>query len=199
MSTIEFAAVQNSTLVADPVQAGLAAGWKVTDAATLTDNLVIEADVAIVGTGAGGGVTAEILTLAGLNVVLIEEGPLKSSQDFKMREAQAYPALYQEAAARKTKDKAINILQGRAVGGSTTVNWTSSFRPPGDTLAFWQRHFGLAAYTTEALAPWFAMMEQRLNISPWLPAPNENNDLLRRDATELGIPTASMMRNVKDC
>jgi choline dehydrogenase-like flavoprotein len=185
--------------IVDPIQAGLASGWKVIDAATLADNLTIEADVAIIGTGAGGGVTAELLTLAGLKVVLIEEGGLKSSKDFKMREAQAYPALYQESAARKTKDKAINILQGRTVGGSTTVNWTSSFRTPNGTLDYWQQHFGLKDYTSAAMAPWFALMEQRLNVSDWQTPPNENNDLLKRGAAALGIPTAAIRRNVKGC
>ena len=185
--------------IPDPIQAGLAAGWKVIDASSLQDNRRIEADVAVIGTGAGGGVTAEILALAGLNVVLIEEGPLKSSKDFKMREAQAYPTLYQESAARKTRDKAINILQGRAVGGSTTVNWTSSFRTPNGTLAYWERNFGLKDYTPETLAPWFAMMERRLNIDVWLAPPNENNDLLKRGAAKLGIPAAAILRNVKEC
>lgn len=188
-----------STIIPDPIQAGLAAGWKVVDASALQDNKRVEADVAIVGTGAGGGVTAEILALAGLNVVLIEEGPLKSSKDFKMREAQAYPTLYQESAARKTKDKAINILQGRAVGGSTTVNWTSSFRTPEGTLQYWEKNFGLKDYTSEAMAPWFAMMEQRLNIGVWLMPPNENNDLLKRGAARLAIPAAAILRNVKGC
>ncbi|HYD79281.1 MAG TPA: GMC family oxidoreductase [Paucimonas sp.] len=189
----------SSSPIPDPIQAGLAAGWKVIDASALADNRVIEADVAIVGTGAGGGVTAEILTLAGLAVVMIEEGSLKSSKDFKMREAQAYPALYQESAARKTKDKAINILQGRTVGGSTTVNWTSSFRTPNPTLDHWQKHFGLKDYDSAALAPWFLMMEQRLNVSVWQAPPNENNDLLRRGAAKLGIPAAAILRNVKAC
>lgn len=189
----------SSTSIPDPIQAGLASGWKVIDASALQDSHRIEADVAIIGTGAGGGVTAEILTLSGLNVVLVEEGPLKSSKDFKMREAQAYPTLYQESAARKTKDKAINILQGRAVGGSTTVNWTSSFRTPNATLAYWQSRYGLKDYAPEAMAPWFAMMERRLNIGVWLTPPNENNDLLKRGAAKLGIPAAAIMRNVKGC
>jgi choline dehydrogenase-like flavoprotein len=188
-----------SSPIADPIQAGLAAGWKVIDASTLTEHRTIEADVAIIGSGAGGGVSAEILALAGLHVVLIEEGPLKSSTDFKMREAEAYPALYQESAARKTKDKAINILQGRAVGGSTTVNWTSSFRTPDTTLDYWQKQFGLRDYTKQALTPWFAMMEQRLNIAPWQATPNENNAILQRGAAKLGIPTAAIPRNVKGC
>uniref|UniRef100_UPI002FE23944 GMC family oxidoreductase n=1 Tax=Noviherbaspirillum sp. TaxID=1926288 RepID=UPI002FE23944 len=189
----------SSNLIPDPFAAGIASGWSVIDASALTQDRTIEADVAIVGSGAGGGVTAEILALTGLKVVIIEEGPLKSSKDFKMREAQAYPALYQESAARKTMDKAINILQGRTVGGSTTINWTSSFRTPDSTLLHWQKHFGLKHYTSEALAPWFAMMEQRLNISVWHTPPNENNDLLKRGAARLGIPAAAIMRNVKGC
>jgi len=120
----------------DPFRAGQRSGWKVIDASTLTDDRSFEADVAIVGTGAGGGTAAEILSHAGLSVVMIEEGPLATSSDFHMREAEAYPQLYQDSASRKTKDKAINILQGRCVGGGTTVNWTSSFRTPEATLDY---------------------------------------------------------------
>jgi choline dehydrogenase-like flavoprotein len=191
--------MSNPAMIPDPILAGLAAGWSVIDAATLTSDRSMEADVVIVGSGAGGGVTAEILAKSGLKVIIVEEGALKSSRDFKMREADAYPALYQESAARKTLDKAINILQGRTVGGSTTVNWTSSFRTPTPTLEYWGKHFGLSGYTPEALAPWFLMMEERLNVSTWLTPPNENNDLLKRGAAQLGIPAAAIMRNVKGC
>ena len=191
--------MSNPAIIPDPIQAGLAAGWKVIDGATLDADRTLDADVVIVGSGAGGGVSAEILAQAGLKVVIVEEGALKSSSDFKMREADAYPSLYQESAARKTRDKAINILQGRTVGGSTTVNWTSSFRTPTPTLDYWAKHFGLSGYTPEALAPWFLMMEERLNVSTWLTPPNENNDLLKRGAAQLGIPAAAIMRNVKGC
>lgn len=185
--------------VADPIHEGLARGWRVYGGSLASAPEKITCDVAIVGSGAGAGITAELLTKAGLNVVLIEEGPLKSSSDFNQLEAQAYPTLYQESAARKTQDKAINILQGRCVGGSTTVNWTSSFRTPDDTLNYWQQHFGLANYSTPLLAPYFLQAEQRLGISPWLTPPNENNDLLRRGAARLGIPAAAIARNVKGC
>ncbi len=185
--------------IPDPIALGVASGWNVTDASTLGADRTFEADVVVIGSGAGGGVTAEILARAGLKVLIVEEGGLKSSQDFKMREAQAYPALYQESAARKTRDKAINILQGRTVGGSTTVNWTSSFRTPPGTLEYWRQHFGLSGYSVDAMAPWFAMMEKRLHVSDWTAPPNENNDLLRRGAAALGIPTAAIRRNVNGC
>jgi choline dehydrogenase-like flavoprotein len=183
----------------DPFRDGLSRGWNVIDAATLTADLTVEADVAIVGTGAGGGTAAEILSGAGLKVVLVEEGPLATSSDFRMRESDAYPQLYQESAGRKTRDKAINILQGRCVGGSTTVNWTSSFRTPPATLAYWAHEFGIEGFSPDDLAPWFERMEARLNIAPWPVAPNANNEALRRGAQALGIPTAAIRRNVKGC
>ncbi|MFL6632130.1 MAG: GMC family oxidoreductase N-terminal domain-containing protein [Massilia sp.] len=186
-------------VIPDPIVAGLARGWKIIDGARETADRTLDADVVIVGSGAGGGVTAEILALSGLSVIVVEEGALKSSRDFKMREADAYPALYQESAARKTRDKGINILQGRTVGGSTTVNWTSSFRTPPPTLAFWRQRFGLATYSEAELAPWFDLMEARLHVADWPGAPNENNDLLRRGAAKLGIPTGLIRRNVNGC
>jgi choline dehydrogenase-like flavoprotein len=171
----------------------------VRDAGALDDDLTLTADVAIVGTGAGGGVAAEILAGAGLEVVLIEEGAYNRAKDFTLHEAQAYPDLYQESSARKTADKAITILQGRTVGGSTTVNWTTSFRTPPATLDHWREVYGLADYSEEALAPWFARMEERLNIRPWELAPNANNQALARGAEKLGWEHGIISRNVRDC
>ncbi len=185
--------------LADPYRAANAARWKIVDASTLARDVALDADVVIVGTGAGGGTAAEILASAGLAVILVEEGPLATSSDFRMREADAYPQLYQESAARKTRDKAINILQGRCVGGGTTVNWTSSFRTPAATLDYWARAFGVAGFAAGDLAPYFARMEQRLAIAPWDVAPNANNAALSRGAAALGIPTAAIRRNVNGC
>ncbi len=192
----------SQTIIADPIKLALAdrtRGWKVIDGTRMTGDITIECDVVIVGSGAGGGTAAEVLTQAGLKVLMIEEGPFKSSSDFRMRERDAYPLLYQESAGRQTKDKGITILQGRAVGGSTTVNWTSSFRTPSATLKHWEQVWGLNDYTDTKLAPWFEKMEARLNIAPWPVAPNENNEILRRGCEKLGIPAAAIHRNVKSC
>jgi choline dehydrogenase-like flavoprotein len=185
--------------IPDPILEGLQRGWKVLGGKFAPLPQHLECDVAIIGSGAGAGITAELLTKAGLNVVIVEEGQLKSSTDFKQREPEAYASLYQEGAGRKTKDKGITILQGRSVGGTTTVNWTSSFRTPPDTLKFWQEKFGLKDYNVEALAPYFQQAQTRLNIEPWAVAPNENNELLRRGAARMGIKAEVIPRNVKGC
>ncbi|GAB4345295.1 MAG: GMC family oxidoreductase [Gammaproteobacteria bacterium] len=186
-------------MVPDIVAEGLARGWRHIDGSTLEAGRTIEADVVIVGTGAGGGVAAEILTAQGFEVVMVEEGPLRSSRDFNLEERTAYPDLFQEAAGRKTRDKGISIYQGRNVGGSTTVNWTASFRTPRQTLAHWAEVHGVAGLSEDELRPWFERMEQRLNIEPWALPPNANNNALKRGADKLGWSTGVISRNVKNC
>jgi choline dehydrogenase-like flavoprotein len=188
---------ERTSTIDDPIRAGLARGWKVVAGADAQP--VYEADVAIVGTGAGGAMAADILSAAGLRVLLVEEGPLRSSSDFRMRETDAYPQLYQASAARKTRDKAINILQGRCVGGGTTVNWTSSFRTPAETLEHWAHEYGLQGFGADDLAPWFDAVEQKLSITPWAVAPNANNAALARGAQALGIAHGAIRRNVAGC
>lgn len=85
-----------------------------------------------------------------------------------------------------SKDGAITILQGRAVGGTTLVNWTSSFRTPPQTLAYWASVHGVNGLGEDALRPWFERMEQELGISPWALPPNANNEVLRRGCEQLG-------------
>ena len=173
--------------------------WSLIDGSQTEQSLNLEADVVIVGTGAGGGISAEILSKAGLKVIMVEEGPLRHSEHFNMLEKEAYPDLYQESAARKTADKAISIMQGRAVGGSTTVNWTSSFRTPNQTLNHWQKEHNVQGLSTEQMIPWFEWVEKRLNIHTWPVPPNPNNQMLQDGLTALGWESKIIPRNVNGC
>lgn len=169
------------------------------DAARLEKDESFAADVAIVGSGAGGAVAAEILARAGLQVVLIEAGGYHTAKDFNGREGEAFRTLYWDAASRKTKDKAITLLQGRTVGGSTVVNWTASFRTPPETLAHWAEAFAVKETDAEHMAPWFEMVERRLSVAPWDVPPNANNAALGRGCERLGWHHGVVSRNVRDC
>lgn len=183
----------------DRIARGLESGWKVTDGAALTSDQNYEADVVVIGTGAGGGTTAEILASAGLAVILVEEGRLYYQKDFQMDELSAYASLYQEGMGRVTRDGAIAILQGRCVGGSTTVNWTSSFRTPDQTLNYWVSQFGLESLHPDAMKPWFDGREHHHTVRPWRTDPNLNNDILRQGCEKLGWSWEVIPRNVKGC
>ena len=183
----------------DVIQEGLDKGWQVISASSLLDKTVLEADVAIIGSGAGGATSAEFLSQEGLKVIIIEEAKLRHQKDFKMDQLDAFSSLYQEGTSRKTADASIAIYQGRSVGGSTTINWTSTFRTPELTLKHWQEHHGLSDFSHETLMPWLKDRELALNMSPWQVPPNENNNVLKRGCDNLGWASHTMVRNVKGC
>src|SRR5690606_31298664 len=166
----------------------------------LEADLEIERDVCVIGSGAGGAVIAAGLARKGLSVVLLEEGAYRTRSEFRMDEGEAYRTLYQDRGLRSTSDLAITILQGKAVGGSTVINWTTCFRVPDGVLAHWAREFGVRGWTPEALAPHFEAVEQRLSIAEWPEAlANANNRVLLDGCRRLGYSVGPLRRNVRRC
>ncbi|HVR03021.1 MAG TPA: GMC family oxidoreductase [Polyangia bacterium] len=173
---------------------------RITAGAALPPLHAVEVDFVVVGSGAGGSIAAATLAQAGAHVAIIEEGAHHTSRDFNMQEAWAYPALYQEHGNRATDDLAIMILQGRTVGGGTTVNWTSSFRTPEATLRLWAEHHGVRGLDAATLTPHFAAVEERLSIGAGnRDDVNRNNGKLWDGATKLGWSPELIRRSVKGC
>ena len=168
--------------------------------ARVEPNLAVECDYAVVGSGAGGSVAAAVLAEAGARVMVVEEGGHYTRRDFNMQEAWAYDTLYQDHGNRATEDLSIVILQGRTVGGGTTVNWTSSFRTPERTLAIWAQKHGVRGLDAATLAPHFAAVEKRLDVGTGDPADvNNNNRKLQEGAAKLGWEPQLIHRSVKGC
>lgn len=168
--------------------------------AELTADLELRCDVCIIGSGAGGAVLAAGLCAAGLDVVMLEEGSRVGKRDFTLRERDAYPLLYQDRGTRATDDLGVTVMQGRSVGGSTTINWTTCFRTPERILAHWERVHGIEGLDAETLRPHFELVEQRLNIGAWPEEiANANNRALLDGARKLGWSAEPLRRNVKGC
>lgn len=160
----------------------------------------IDADVAIIGSGPGGSIAAYRLAAAGARVVVLEEGGYHTRPEFRMQEEWSYPNLYQDHGNRATDDLSITVLQGRSVGGGTTVNWTTSLRTPASTLDFWKRERRVDGMTLEALAPHWDEIEKRLSVHTMEPDEiNENNRALLDGAKKMGYAFELLPRNVSDC
>jgi choline dehydrogenase-like flavoprotein len=156
--------------------------------------------VVVVGSGAGGAVVASLLQSAGYEVVILEEGGHHTKSEFKMREDIAFPMLYQEAGMRATKDLGIAILQGRAVGGTTVVNWTTSFRTPPHVLEHWKKEHAVGGFEKKDLDPHWDAVEERLNIKQiGIDETNRNNRLLYDGCKALGLDVATTFRNTRNC
>jgi choline dehydrogenase-like flavoprotein len=166
----------------------------------LEANKVVDCDVCVIGSGSGGAWLAHELVTQGLNVVMLEEGGYFTKRDFDLTESTAYPTLYQDLGNRTTEDLSISILQGRNVGGGTTVNWCSSFRTPKRILDLWRERHGVEGLDEKTLEPHFAAVERRLRIKEW-PADrmNRNNQVLWDGLGKLGYARGLIKRNVHNC
>jgi len=160
----------------------------------------VSCDVCIVGSGAGGAVLAHELVTRGKSVVMLEEGGYHTRREFDMTEARAMPNLYQELGNRTTDDLSVTILQGRSVGGGTTVNWCTSFRTPKRILDHWRDVHGVEGLSEQALAPHWDWVEKRLHIQEWPEERmNANNRVLWEGCGKLGYSRGLIHRNVNNC
>ena len=181
--------------------AAIRASASVLDGSAQAADLTLTADVCVIGSGAGGAVAASVLSAAGRSVLIVEEGGYYTAEaDFDMQERHVLPKLYQEAMLRATADGAISILQGRAVGGTTVVNWTTSFRTPEHVVDHWKRqhHVGGLAYAD--LVPHYEAIESRLGIHR-VPEEemNANNRRLFEGCKAKGWKAETLRRNVYRC
>lgn len=185
--------------IRDFLREGLEGDWPVTDASLLQQDEQLETDVVVVGTGAGGASAAEVLSAAGLNVIMVEEGTFRTTADFRMEELEAFRWQFHEGGLRRTSAGDVNLLQGRMAGGSTAVSWGSMYDPPAPTLDFWSGQRNVLALSREVLQPVLRDVRKRLHVSTWTTRRNENNDILREGCRRLGWRWKPMERAVRGC
>ncbi len=160
-----------------------------------------EADVVIVGTGAGGAVAAYELAEAGLSVILVEEGTTYVREDFEKPLLERLGSAYRDNGLTFTAGNVtISLPMGKAVGGTTVVNSGTCFRTPDWILDKWTREMGVKDTDPETMAPLFAQVEEILNVTP---VPDEvlgaNGETLRRGAQALGWKGGPIPRNIRGC
>ncbi|NJO81452.1 MAG: GMC family oxidoreductase [Blastochloris sp.] len=166
----------------------------------ITDNTPLEADVIVVGSGAGGSVVAGELAKAGKQVIILEKGDYNHESNFTSREAQAMPELFAKKGALATNDLGIIMMAGNTLGGGTVVNWMTAFRTPNEILEEWDHCTGVhGCFTGVSLQQSFAEVEQRLRVNTQHSQHNRQNQILSDGATALGYHVGTVPRNAVGC
>lgn len=177
--------------------------WRaqVSSATDFTEDQELEADVVIVGTGAGGAAAACELAGRGLAVVLIEEGEYFTRKDFTGNLPEMAKKLYRAMGATIAwGNTQIPIPIGRSVGGTTTINSGTCLRTPDLTLKSWVDE-GLGDFSSEQLKPYFDLVEEVLQVEKAeAKYVGEIGNIIKAGAQALGLKKFSVLRrNAPGC
>ncbi len=108
------------------------------------DNEIPESiEVAVIGSGSGGGVAVNILNEK-YEVGIFEKGSFANGET--NNETFGYHNFYETFAIQQTRGYKVLLLAGNGVGGGTSINWTTSLRTPDNILSEWDALTGQNNY-----------------------------------------------------
>ena len=160
------------------------------------------ADVVIIGSGAAGATAARVLSEAGLDVIVIEEGPHIPTSELRSDMYTSMRRLWRDMGFQVAQGKAVTpILQGSCVGGTTAINGAIIHRIPEAIRELWCKEYGAGALLEPAtLERVFDQLDEELAVGP---APDavfgQQNALMEQATAKLGWKGNRIRRNVRNC
>lgn len=160
------------------------------------------ADFVIVGTGAGGATAARVLSAAGHDVLMLEEGPRLRAAERPAEVLDAMALAFRDFATATTRGSyPLPLLQGRCVGGATAINSGIIWRLPEDVRDQWITEHGLAHLVERhALDDAFDNIERDLEVTETPPSLwGGNAERMAQACKVMGLPGKPISRNSSRC
>ncbi|MCU1497816.1 MAG: choline dehydrogenase-like flavoprotein [Acidimicrobiales bacterium] len=148
---------------------------------------VIDTEVLIIGSGAGGATTAVRLAEAGRSVTMVEEGPQVDPDAMEPFSLEEMVAKYRHGGgAGALGQPPIAYAEGRCVGGSTEVNSGLWHRLPAELTEQWRTRYDIDEFDPTTLDREAATVEDELGVSSLPGPPPRSSAVLDEGATKLG-------------
>jgi choline dehydrogenase-like flavoprotein len=163
---------------------------------------VIECGSIVIGSGAGGGVAAEALALAGERPVVLEEGPRFEVEDIaRLSSSEALQTLYRRAGLQPVFGTPKVVYgEGRCVGGSTVVNGGLLWFPSDWRTQRWEESSGPFLPSHQTLTKHARTIASNLSMRvQGDEGGNLDSSMMRAGALELGLRWQHPQRVVTNC
>ncbi len=126
----------------------------------------INTQVLVIGSGAGGAVTAAMCAEAGRDVLVVEEGPWATPGDVESFSMDEMMSRYRNHGLNAALgNPGISYAEGRCVGGSTEINSGLYRRLPDYLISDWAERYRIGDFSADALAGYAAEVEAFLDIT----------------------------------
>jgi acyl-CoA reductase-like NAD-dependent aldehyde dehydrogenase/choline dehydrogenase-like flavoprotein len=158
--------------------------------------MTIEADVCVVGSGAGGGVIAGTLAEAGKQVCVLELGGYFNEADFNQLEVWGYQNLYLRGGPIPTAEGQVSMQAGSSLGGGTVINWQNCLRTFPWVREQWAREHGLEGLDGPDFDRCLDQVMGRIGVTDSCSELNGPHQRLKEGCEALGWDFELITRNV---
>lgn len=147
----------------------------------------MDAEILVIGSGAGGATTATVLAEAGYDVLVVEEGNWVEQGAVVPFSLDQMEQQYRSGGVTVALGTpSIAYTEGRCAGGGTEVNSGLYWRPPGEMLERWRTDFRIADFDPGEILSIADEVEQAINVRMVPAGHSAPSEMLRRGAAGLG-------------
>ncbi|MEC3956341.1 GMC family oxidoreductase N-terminal domain-containing protein [Nocardia sp. CDC153] len=178
-------------------------GWtaNVSTPGELSPRELVDCDVVVIGTGAGGAAVAARLTERGLGVVMVEEGDYAGRAEFRGELGERTQKYWRDGGYNLAiGNSVLGVSTGRLVGGTTAINSGTAFRTPDAVLREWLDLGFPSDFSPEAFTPYLDEVAAELGITTADPRYlGRVADIIGAGADALGAAHGPLPRNAVGC
>lgn len=164
------------------------------------EDVTLEVDFVVVGSGAGGATAAVTLARGGARVALVEAGPWRAPEDYPSSTYGTMRDLFDDWGSLVTRSRAMwPVIQASCVGGATVINSAICVRTPDDIFVQWEREHGITDLARDVLRH-EEDLERELSATLVPPASaGRSNELALLGAQRKGYESHVITRYAKGC
>ena len=158
----------------------------------------MDAEVLVIGSGAGGATTASVLAEAGFDVLIVEEGEWIDEGSVVPFSLDQMDRQYRSGGVTVALGlPSIAYSEGCCAGGGTEINSGLYRRPPGDVLQRWATDFNIVDLDIDEVSAIATEVERDISVTPVPGEPSAPSEVLRRGAEALGWQNSEIPRWMK--
>jgi choline dehydrogenase-like flavoprotein len=159
----------------------------------------LSCEVLVIGTGAGGASVAATLAEAGVDVLMVEEGPYIPAAQAPAGLSASMLKMWRGGGLLTTLGSQVAFAEGRCVGGGTEIN-SAIFQPtPDSVLEQWAAANGIGDFTPASLKPYFDRARAVVNASLTPGPAGPPTEILARAGRAMGWKVSELERGQRTC
>ncbi|RSL86266.1 hypothetical protein CEP51_002915 [Fusarium floridanum] len=166
---------------------------------TSRNQIQLETDVIVVGSGCGAGVVARAIATAGHRVIVVDKSYHFQTSSLPLDHSEAFFHLFEQGGMLASEDGSITVTAGSCFGGGGTINWSACLQTQNTVRDEWADERGLTFFKSSEFQTRLDSVCERMGVSDEFIRHNHGNSALLEGGRKLGFSAKPVPQNTRRC